>query len=143
MALYREGSWGKFADDPLAGDGRAVQLFGTHVEWAVQFELRNIEFEPGATYRLRARIRVEKAPGADEGLRAFNCGVYDPVAKEKPGAIEPLLSDVGKDYAWFDIAAWKPVGREYFYLAPPASGPDGKSSVNAVWLDKLEISRID
>ena len=143
MALYREGSWGRFADDPLAGDGRAVRLSGTHVEWAVQFELRNIEFEPGATYRLRARIRVEKAPGADGTLRAFNTGVYDPVAKEKRGAIEPLLSDVGEGYAWFDIATWEPVGREYFYLAPPAFDPDGKSPVGAVWLDKLEISRLD
>ena len=143
MNLWREGSWGVYADDPLAGDGRALKLFGTHHEWAAQFPMSNIEFEPGATYRLRARIRVEKIPGADGALRAFNTGVYDPGAKEKRGAIEPILSNVGDDYAWFDIATWKPVGREYFYLAPPAFGPDGKSPITAVWLDKLEISRLD
>ncbi|MBR4611754.1 MAG: DUF4838 domain-containing protein, partial [Kiritimatiellae bacterium] len=142
MALYREGSWGKFADDPLAGDGRAVQLFGTHVEGAAQFELRNIAFEPGATYRLRARIRVDRAPGASGGERAFNCGIYNPDAKTKPGAIEPRLSDVGDGYAWFDVATWKPSGREIFYLAPPAFGSDGKSPISAVWLDKLEISLV-
>ena len=141
MALYREGSWGKFAADPLADDGRAVQLFGTHVEWAVQFELRNIEFEPGATYRLRARIRVEKAPGADGGLRAFNCGVYDPVAKTKPGLSEPFLRDVADGYAWHDIAVWKPTGGEYFYLAPPSAGVNGPA-VEAVWLDCIDLSRV-
>ena len=119
-----------------------MQLFGTHVEWAVQFELRNVEFEPGATYRLRARIRVDRAPGASGGERAFNCGVYDPGAKTKPGFLEPLIGDVAEGYAWYDIATWKPNGGETFYLAPPAASAGGKIPVNAVWLDCIELSRV-
>ena len=138
--LWREGSWGAYSDDPLADDGRALKLFGTHHEWAAQFPMGNIEFEPGATYRLRARIRVEKAAGANGKLRAFTAGVHDPDARKRPGAVEPRLCDVGEDYAWFDVATWMPNGHDYFYLAPPAFGPDGKSPIRAVWLDRLEIS---
>lgn len=140
--LWREGSWGAYADDPLASDGRALKIFGTHHEWAAQFPMGNIEFEPGATYRLRARIRVEKADNADGRYHAFHAGVYDPDAKKKLGGTEPRLFDVGEDYAWFDIATWKPSGREIFYLAPPSFGSDGKSPIRAVWLDKLEISQV-
>jgi hypothetical protein len=140
--LWREGGWGVYADDPLAGDGRALKIFGTHHEWAAQFPMSNIEFEPGAKYRLRARIRVEKAAVSNGELRAFNAGVYDPDAKEKVGGIEPRLSDVGDGYAWFDVATWKPNGREIFYLAPPWFGSDVKSPISAVWLDKLEISLV-
>ena len=140
--LWREGFWGAYSDDTLADDGRALQLFGTHHEWAAQFPMDNIEFEPGATYRLRARIRVEKAAGSNGELRAFNAGVYDPDAKKKVGGIEPRLTDVGDGYAWFDIVTWKPNGRETFYLAPPWFGSDVKSPISAVWLDKLEISLV-
>ena len=140
--LWREGFWGAYSDDPLAGDGHALELFGTHHEWAAQFPMGNIEFEPGATYRLRARIRVEKAAGADGKLRAFTAGIHDPNARKRPGAVEPRLCDVGEDYAWFDVATWRPNGREIFYLAPPAFGPDGTSPISAVWLDRLEMSLV-
>ncbi len=144
MPIYYEGRWGKYSDDPLANDGRAAQLFTTHHEWALQFRLSNIEFEPGATYRLRARIRVDKRPDTEGAARAFNAGVYDEVAKSKPGYLEPPISDVTDGYAWYDIATWKPNRGEtsYFYLAPPAAGADGKPAVTSVWLDCIELSRM-
>ncbi len=64
----------------------------------------------------------------------------DPAAKAKAGCLEPHLADVTEGYAWHDIATWKPNGGETFYLAPPAAGADGKPSVEAVWLDCIELS---
>ena len=31
---------------------------------------------------------------------------------------------------------------EYFWIGPGRFGKDGKSSIKAVWIDKLEISRV-
>ena len=143
ISLHREGTWGARVDDPLAEDGRAIKLFNSHFEWCVNFSAGHVEFKPGVKYKVRARIRVEKAR---DGGEAFWAGVYNSVDKHLSRAIQPRTETV-KDggYAWYDVAVWTPRadGAEYFWMGPGRFGPDGKSSIKAVWLDKIEITRAD
>lgn len=46
------------------------------------------------------------------------------------------------EYAWYDVCTWTPRedGKEYFWIGPGRFGKDGKSSVKAVYLDKIELS---
>ena len=143
ISLHREGTWGARVDDPLAEDGKALKLFNSHFEWCVNFSAGHVEFKPGVKYKLRARIRVEKAR---DGGEAFWAGVYNSVDKHLSRAIQPRTETV-KDggYAWYDVAVWTPRadGAEYFWMGPGRFGPDGKSSIKAVWLDKIEIAPVD
>ena len=142
MTLHKEGTWGARVDDPLAEDGKALKLFNSHFEWCVGFSAGCVEFKPGVKYNVRARIRVEKAR---DGGEAFWAGVYNPVDKHLSRMIQPRTEAV-KDggYVWYDVAAWTPRadGAEYFWLGPGRFGPDGKSSIKAVYLDKIEIAPV-
>ena len=143
MTLHKEGTWGARVDDPLAEDGKALKLFNSHFEWCVGFSAGCVEFKPGVKYNVRARIRVEKAR---DGGEAFWAGVYNPVDKHLSRMIQPRTEAV-KDggYVWYDVAAWTPRadGAEYFWLGPGRFGPDGKSSIKAVYLDKIEIAPVE
>ena len=140
LRLARPGQWGAFVDDPKAADGKALKLFNTHFEWCTTYSMNKVAFKPGAKYKVRARIRVEKAR---DGGEAFWVGVYDFVAKRNSGSIVPR-TDAIKDaeYAWYDVCTWTPRadGREDFWIGPGRFGADGKSNIKAVYLDKVELS---
>ena len=141
LRLARPGQWGAFVDDPKAADGKALKLFNTHFEWCTSYSMNKVAFKPGAKYKVRARIRVEKT--RDGGI-AFWAGVYDFAAKRNAGSIEPR-TDVIKDseYAWYDVCEWTPRadGKEYFWIGPGRFGTDGKSSIKAIYIDKIELSQ--
>ena len=139
IGIARKGTWGDYVDDPKATDGKALKLFNTHYEWCSSFHMRRVEFEPGATYKVRVRVRVDKLR---DGGEAFWAGVYDPVAKRGRGGIEPRTENVSADYAWYDVCTWTPNENEYFWIGPGRFGKDGKSSIQALWIDKIEISRV-
>ena len=137
--IVKKGTWGDYVDDPKAADGKAMKLFNTHFEWCSSFPMHKVEFEPGATYRIRVRVRVDKLR---DGGEAFWAGVYDPVAKRGRGGIQPRTENVSADYTWYDVCTWTPNEHEYFWIGPGRFGKDGKSSIKALWVDKLEISRV-
>ncbi|MBQ6142394.1 MAG: DUF4838 domain-containing protein [Kiritimatiellae bacterium] len=140
FSLSRPGQWGAFVDDPKAADGKALKLFNTHFEWCTSFAMGKVAFKPGAKYKVRARVRVEKER---DGGEAFWAGVYDPAAKKGLGDIAPR-TDAIKDaeYAWYDICTWTPRadGNEYFWIGPGRFGADGKSNIKALYIDKIELS---
>ena len=136
LGLSNPGTYGAFVDDPLAEDGRALKLFNTHFDWCTSFPMHRIEFEPGATYKVRARVRVDKLR---DGGEAFWAGVHDPVAKCSRGGIQPRTEQVSAEYAWYDVCTWTPNDHEFFWIAPGRFGKDGKSSVKAVWVDKIDF----
>ena len=138
--ILRKGLWCDFVDDPKAADGKALKLFNTHYDWCTSFPMHRIEFEPGVTYKVRARVRVDKLR---EDGEAFWAGVHDPVAKCSRGGIQPRIEQVSAEYAWYDVCTWTPNDHEFFWIAPGRFGKDGKSSVKAVWVDKIDFSRID
>ena len=139
ISIARKGTWGDYADDPKAADGKALKLFNTHFEWCSTFPMHRIEFEPGATYKVRVRVRVDKLR---DGGEAFWAGVYDPVAKVGRGGIQPRTENASAEYAWYDVCTWVPNENEYFWIGPGRFGKDGKSSFKALWVDKIDFSRV-
>ena len=137
--IAKRGTWGDYVDDPQAADGKAMKLFNTHYEWCSTFPMHKVEFEPGATYKIRVRVRVDKLR---DGGEAFWAGVYDPVARWGRGGIQPRTEKASAGYAWYDVCTWTPNEHEYFWIGPGRFGKDGKSSIKALWIDKLEISRV-
>ena len=139
ISLLNQGRWGDYVDDPQAADGKALKLNGVHYEWCSSFPMYRVAFKPGETYRLRVRARVEKL---HDGGEAFWAGVYDLAAKCERTRIAPRTEETSARYAWYDVATWEPNGKEYFWIAPGRFGDDGKSAIKAVWIDKLEFSRV-
>ncbi|MGN0852330.1 MAG: DUF4838 domain-containing protein [Kiritimatiellia bacterium] len=134
----RLGEWGTFVDDPKASDGKALKLSNTHYEWCTTFPLRRVGFDPGATLKIRVRLRGEKATEGE----AFWAGVYDPVAKRGRGGIQPKTSQVSDDYAWYDVCTWTPGADDYFWIGPGRFNRDGTAAHRGIWIDKIEISRV-
>ena len=139
ISISRKGTWGDYADDPQAADGKALKLFNTHFEWCSTFPMHRVEFETGATYKVRVRVRVDKLRNGGE---AFWAGIYDPVAKVGRGGIQPRTENASAEYAWYDVCTWVPNENEYFWIGPGRFGKDGKSSIKALWVDKIEFSRV-
>ena len=123
-------------------DGMAIKLFNTHYEWSVGFDTASIAYDPDVTYKVRVRVRVEKDPAAKG--EAFWAGVYDRVAKKGCGSISVKAERCGDGYAWYDVCKWKPRDGQYFWLGPGRFKKDGGvSAIKSVWVDRIEISRVD
>ena len=137
LGVINPGMWGEFVDDPKADDGKALKLFNTHYEWCVQFALSNVAFEPGVKYRLRLRVRVE---GRRAGM-AFSAGVYCTDDRKTAGSANFTTGQTPNEYAWYDILTWTPRAGEILWIAPGTFGDDGKSSINGVYIDKVEFLR--
>jgi hypothetical protein len=102
-------------------------------------KLWRVAYDPDVTYRLRARVRVEK--GGEDG-KVFGCGVYDEAAEASCGSLEPTRDQVGDGYRWYDILEWKPKDSQYIWFAPGWFAGSGPSSAHqGVFLDCLELSR--
>ena len=123
-------------------DGTAIKLFNTHYQWSVGFDTAMIAFDPDVTYKVRVRVRVEKEPSAKG--EAFWAGVYDRVAKKGCGSILVKTERCGDGYAWYDVCKWKPRDGQYFWLGPGRFKKNGGvSAIKSVWVDRIEISRVD
>ena len=130
--------FGTRIDDPEADDGRALMLPGTHYEWSGRFFMRKLGFEQGTKYLLRVRVRVARRTSGE----AFWAGVYDEGAKRSLKMITPKTADAISGYVWYDVHTWVPGKSDFFWIGPPRFGKDGKSAVNAVYVDKIDIVRI-
>jgi hypothetical protein len=143
ISLSRRGVWGDTVKDPLAANGSALKLYNTHYEWCATLPFSQVAFDPGQTYRLRMRVRVEKEPGSQG--EAFWAGVYDPRAQKNRGGCERTTGAVSDAYTWYEVAEWKPERDHYFWLGPGRFDPSGggTSAIRAVYLDQLELIRLD
>jgi len=143
LSLGRRGTWGDTVADPLAEDGSAMKLYNTHFEWCTTLPFSQVAFDPGATYRIRMRVRVEKEPGR-EG-QAFWSGVYDSKNKKGYGGLERNVSAVQDGYVWYDVARWVPEKDHYFWIGPGRFDlkNNASSAIRALYIDKLELSRVE
>jgi len=140
LPISNRGRWGDYVDDPKAGDGRALKLFNTHFQWCTMLSMGKIAFEPGKKYRLRVRVRVDKAQDGE----AFWAGVYSKGATCGRGGIEPRTADVPDgEYRWYDVLTWTPAPDEFFWIAPGRFDKNGKSAVNGVYIDKIEFTLVE
>ena len=140
LPIMNRGKWGDYVDDPKAEDGKALKLFNTHFNWCSMLSMGRIAFEPGKKYRLRVRVRVDKAGDGE----AFWAGVYSKGATRGRGGIEPRTADVpGGEYRWYDVLTWIPAPDEFFWIAPGRFNASGKSAINGVYIDKIAFDLVD
>ncbi|MDX9979661.1 MAG: DUF4838 domain-containing protein [Lentisphaeria bacterium] len=143
LGIGRRGEWGDYVDDPLAEDGTALKLFNTHYEWCTQWRIDPTLFDPGTTYRVRMRIRVEKT-GQAEG-EAFWAGVYDTVRKTGFGQVQPKVGEVADGYQWYEVATWIPEASQYIWIGPGRFEKDqvaANPAIQAVYVDRFELVRV-
>jgi len=143
LSLGNRGTWGDTVADPQAEDGSAMKLYNTHYEWCTTLPFTRVAFDPGKKYRIRMRVRVEKEPGK-EG-EAFWTGMYDAKNKKGCGGIDRKTSGVSDGYVWYDVADWVPERDHYFWIGPGRFDKKGgaTSSIKALFIDKLELLRLD
>lgn len=135
--------WGRYVDDLKADDGRALKLITLCSNQGVRFQLGKVEFEEGAKYRIRARVRVDKA---GEG-NAFEVGLLDNTAGPNgtPFArVAKRTDEVSGEYEWYDVADYNPAKHPFaaFYIMSGVFPNGGRSAVKGVYLDKIEISKV-
>jgi hypothetical protein len=143
LSLGRRGTWGDTVKDSAAEDGSAMKLYNTHYEWCTSLHVKQVAFDAGKRYKIRARLRVEKEPGKKGN--AFWAGVYDTKAKKDAGSVVRTTDAVAEQYAWYDIAEFVPNSDQYFWIGPGTfnKANNETSAIQALYIDKLEWSRID
>ena len=139
LHIAKEGEWANYRDDPAARDGRAIRISNVHYGWCVTFHMDNVKFRPGRTYTLKARVRVEKKPGASG--KAFWAGVYSNAMRKGCGQITVKTDDLRDDgYIWYTVATWKPGREEYFWIGVGQfDKKNGSAAVESVWVDEILI----
>ena len=139
LRIAKEGEWADYRDDSAARDGRAIRISNVHYGWCVTFQMDSVKFRPDRTYTLKARVRVEKKPGASG--KAFWAGVYSNKLRKGCGQIT-VKTDALKDegYMWYTVAEWKPGREEYFWIGVgPFDKKNGSAAVESVWVDEILI----
>ena len=141
MSLGRPGEWGERVADDQAEDGSAIKLFNTHYEWCLQWHVNPTVFEPEAKYKLRVRVRVDKA---DREGNAFWAGVYDTARNKGWGQVQPGTAEVEDGYQWYDVAVWKPEADQYVWIGPGVFQKDKEqSAIKALYVDRFELTRTE
>ena len=127
-------TWAEMVDDPLASDGKAARMPGTHFEWATKFMVTQdlADSMPG---KWHCYLIVRCETDSPTSL-AFTYGIYDlrnsRSVADKSAQIESC-SDAA--YHVFDLGAHELSGGSYFWAAPP--GKD--KGVKAVYVDCIVL----
>ena len=95
--------------------------------------MRFAAFKPDTKYRLRVRLRAETVGDGE----AFWAGIE----RGGPGTSKKT-SEVSCDYAWYDVAVWKPNAGQYFWIGP-GRFTKGKSAIKALYIDKIDFALAD
>ena len=139
LRIVKPGEWADGRDDPAARDGRAIRISNVHYGWCVTYQMDNVKFRPDRAYTLKARVRVERKPGASG--KAFWAGVYSNAQRKGRGQITVKTDALkGDGYVWYTVAEWKPGREEYFWIGVgPFDKKNGSAAVESVWVDEILI----
>ena len=139
LHIVKQGEWAEYRDDPAARDGRAIRISNVHYGWCVTFQMDEVRFRPDRTYTLKARVRVERKPGASG--KAFWAGVYSNALRKGRGQITVKTDALRDDgYVWYTVAEWKPGREEYFWIGVGQfDKKNGSAAVESVWVDEILI----
>ncbi len=135
-------TWGGYVADAKAGDGRAAMLYNTHYQWCVRVNPDFSKLTPGVEYAIRFRIRVDRKP--DMKGEAFWAGLYSKTRKKDIGMIAPKVTAMDGEYHWYTTAKWIPdLKEDVIVWAGPGRFTDGKTSINGVYIDRVEFVPAD
>jgi hypothetical protein len=133
FSLHREGELVKLVADPEAEDGAAARQVGRGTDWSIQWEIPVPAGAKPGPYKVRARIRIEKAGDAGP---AFHVGVYDRKARKGLGMVRVQAKEMpGDDYKWIDVCEVTPGAGRIVYVAPD----DNAANVKGVYTDRIEL----
>ena len=137
-------AWGKYVDDQLASNGRALRLNAGIAVWSAQLPLRDVAFVPGRRHVMSVRVRVNPRDGVAPDHEVFSFGAHNP----KPQGKEPKVrrsvkaSEVsGGEYRWFDLPAFVPTELHNFWVMPGPRDDIGVTS-DGVFIDAVRL-RLD
>lgn len=129
--LAEDGIWVQLHPDPMASDGIAARLPGTHHEWALQF-LPPAETLTG-TWKVYVVARIE--PGSDPNATAFHAGVYSQDARTGLAQIGVANGQMGTGYRTILVGSVKLTAGCMIWVAPANAGS------KAVWIDRVIFVR--
>ncbi len=133
FGFFREGELSGRAADEKAEDGTAAWQPGRTTEWSISWTIPMPRDARPGTYRLRARIRVDRT---GETGPAFHVGVYDKEAKKGLGEIRVQAKDAPNgEYRWYDVCELELKPGRYAYVAPY----NNESVVQRIWTDRFEL----
>ncbi|QQL44163.1 DUF4838 domain-containing protein [Sulfuriroseicoccus oceanibius] len=138
LDLTNRGVWGDTISDNRTNDGYALKLFNSYGKRPATLDFHHVAFDHGKTYRLRIRLRGKNH--SQQNAPAFTAGIYDPRSKSAIVELKPESSST--DYAWYQLEDWIPEDHHIFWIAP-ARDPADTTARPAVYLDKIEILRVD
>lgn len=116
--------------DPLASDGIACWMPGTHHEWAFQIPLSKSTAH--GKHKLFAVVRCD-FDAADDS-RAFAFGVYDNIQRRDLGTRVLAIKDLAPGYKAYELGVFD-IKPELTVWVSPASNP----KVKAVWVDRIYL----
>ena len=138
IPLQKKPTWGETVIDAEAIDKSAHKLSNSHYEWCIQLRPDMHLLDASKTYTVRARIKVVPKENVAEA-EAFWGGIYNTATAEYYGNISPKVKDVQPGYQWYVFSAkWPPHATDYIWMGPPRFF-NGKTPVEAVYLDRIEI----
>ena len=69
---------------------------------------------------------------------------FSGLRKKSWGQIPPNTATVEEGYQWFDVAAWPPEADQYLWVGPgPFTKDGGQSAIEAVYVDRFELTRVE
>ncbi|MCB8931802.1 MAG: hypothetical protein H6534_00005 [Chthonomonadaceae bacterium] len=130
--LWREPDGAELRPDPLASDGIACWMPGSHLEWAFQIPSSRGKGVEGARYRVFVVVRLE-TEGSDASP-GFSAGVYDTDARKELHSHVFPIDQTSPGYRAYELGTvvWSPTLT--VWVAPPANG-----RVHAVWVDRVYL----
>jgi hypothetical protein len=125
--------WVSLVEDPLASDGRAARMPGTHHEWAVQCYFAD-ELEYGNPWRVYVSVRCETEE-ANGGV--LHMGIYDRKSKKLLSHRGVKAHQVAADrYTVVELGAHDLDARTYAWVATR-----NRPGVEAVYVDRVFLVR--
>ena len=144
VAASGGGAWCAVVPDATAKGGKSVKLSNTSYEWCVQLPMDRRSFDADVEYKVRARVKVVRKPGADGRMAAFGYGISDRGEHKASVSRHVKLKDVpDSGWRWYELS-FRPGKMLVFWVA---SGRFDKESaaahpgIDAVYVDSLEVAR--
>jgi hypothetical protein len=108
--------------------------------WCLRFRFRNLAYDPGVRYRVRAHVRAEKTGHAGD---VFSAGLYDATQKRSFISDTTFSAEAMPDgYTWYDVGSLKPSEQAIVWFSAAKLPPPGVQTASTrVLVDAIEISR--
>lgn len=120
--------------DPLASDGIACWMPGSHHEWAFQLPIDKVPPAQSGRWKVYVVVRVD-AEHSDTSA-AFTAGIYDDGAKKDLTMAAFRIDQTGTGYKAFDMGIHSLSSTMRVWVAPPSN-----PKVKAVWVDRVYLVR--